>query len=133
MKTNMRKHIKNNILHFVNIVFISILVLYHFSKLNYPAERRMNTMVSSNDGFVIAEVDMQLRGSGDIEGTAQSGDCIDFKIADLYKDVELLKIIRNQVQTILDVDCNLLLPDNSILHAEYKKREQSSVRWRDIS
>jgi ATP-dependent DNA helicase RecG len=103
------------------------------TKLNYPAERRMNTMVSSNDGFVIAEVDMQLRGSGDIEGTAQSGDCIDFKIADLYKDVELLKIIRNQVQTILDVDCNLLLPDNSILHAEYKKREQSSVRWRDIS
>ncbi len=65
------------------------IVLYLIHRINYQKKaQRMETMVRTNDGFEIAEVDLQLRGPGDIEGTRQSG-LMNFKIADIIKDQKL--------------------------------------------
>ena len=79
---------------------------------------RMDTMVATNDGFRIAEADLQLRGPGDIEGTAQSGLPFDLHIANLATDGQILTIAREAALTILDADPTL--QDES--HRLYRNR-----------
>ena len=72
---------------------------------------RMETMVRTNDGFEIAEVDLKLRGLGDIMGTQQSG-VLALKIADIVKDQDILKTARFQAIDLLKNDPNLQLSQN---------------------
>lgn len=75
-------------------------------KLSSDARLRMKTMCDTNDGFKIAEVDLQLRGPGDMMGTQQSG-MLDLKLADLATDAKILQFARNAVLEILDEDPDL--------------------------
>ena len=84
-------------------------------KLSAESRKRLETMVATNDGFEIAEVDLKLRGPGDIEGTMQSGAPIDLKLASLSTDSQLLQYARNVALDILKNDPLLTKPENSIL------------------
>ncbi|MGE0078868.1 MAG: ATP-dependent DNA helicase RecG [Bacteroidales bacterium] len=82
----------------------SYCILMSQVKLTAESRKRLDTMVSTNDGFAIAEVDLKLRGPGDIEGTMQSGTPIDLKLASLSTDSQLLQYVRNVVAGILRDD-----------------------------
>jgi ATP-dependent DNA helicase RecG len=100
-------------------------------KLSTDAKLRLKTMCDTNNGFEISEVDLKLRGPGELEGTAQSG-VLDLKIADLAKDQLLLQQARNAAQDLLDKDPELKKPENlQLMHyfAEYSR----NARWGRIS
>ncbi len=82
----------------------SYCILMTSHKLTSDARTRMKTMVRTTNGFEIAEVDMRLRGPGDIFGTQQSGSPINFKIANLITDVKILQIAREKAIELLDND-----------------------------
>ena len=100
-------------------------------KLNADTKLRLNTMCRTNDGFEIAEVDLQLRGPGELEGTQQSG-VLDLRIANIAKDQVILQTARNCAQQIIDNDPSLSKPENLKLlnyFTEYSKHN----RWGRIS
>ena len=77
-------------------------------KLSEDTRKRMEIMTTSNDGFEIAEADLKLRGPGDMEGTQQSGIAFDLKIANLARDEQLLKFVREVARGVVEADpqCN---------------------------
>ena len=83
------------------------------------ARIRLNTMVKTNNGFEIAETDLQLRGPGNLEGTQQSG-VLDLKVANIVTDQELLITVRNYVQMIFEKDPQLAHPENQMLNESLK-------------
>ncbi len=76
--------------------------------------KRMKVMCDTNDGFVISEKDLELRGSGDFFGTMQHG-LPEFKIANLFEDMAILKKVQGEAQEILRQDAELKLPENQLL------------------
>jgi ATP-dependent DNA helicase RecG len=109
----------------------SYCVLMTSYKLGADSKLRMETMVRSNDGFEISEVDLRLRGPGDLDGTQQSG-VLDFKIADLVHDGQLLQLARSTAQTILNEDEQLTLPENQLLVRQLAAQAQSKSSWSKI-
>jgi ATP-dependent DNA helicase RecG len=101
-------------------------------KISKDSRTRLETMVRTNDGFEIAEVDLQLRGPGDLTGTQQSG-LLDLKIADLAKDQIMLSAARELALEILDEDDNLQLPKNSRIVEQLKSIRQKKTDWSKIS
>ena len=110
----------------------SYCILMSKYELTSEGRKRLNAMVSTNDGFEIANIDLQLRGPGDIQGTQQSG-MLDFKIADLAKDEKLVSYTRNLAIQILDEDPNLQKPEHRRLRAKVDELIQSEVNWSVIS
>jgi ATP-dependent DNA helicase RecG len=100
-------------------------------KLSADAKTRIETMVRTNDGFEIAEIDLQLRGPGNIEGTQQSG-VLDLKLADLALDQQLLAEARKTVIQILEDDSELMREENLILRKYFEKRS-GGISWDKIS
>lgn len=92
----------------------SFCILMTGYKLGTDTRLRMDTMVETNDGFEISEVDLKLRGPGDISGTQQSG-MLDLHIADLAKDGQILQLARTAAQTILNEDPLLEQTKNALL------------------
>jgi len=88
-------------------------------------------MVKTNNGFEIAEIDLQLRGPGNIEGTQQSG-VLDLKVANLVTDQELLIQVRKCVEDIFDKDPMLAAPENQVLHHSLTSKD-SGLSWDKIS
>jgi ATP-dependent DNA helicase RecG len=111
----------------------SYCILMSGYKLSQEARKRMEIMVNSNDGFEIAEMDMQIRGPGDIEGTQQSGLPFSLKIADLSTDSQILQMARHEAELILDNDSNLDSYKNQVLVHQLKKLTQNTVNWSRIS
>ncbi len=111
----------------------SYCILMSGYKLSNEARKRMEIMVNSNDGFEIAEMDMQLRGPGDIEGTQQSGLPFSLKIADLGTDGQILQTARHEAEMILENDPNLESYQNQVLVNQLKKLSQNTVNWSRIS
>ena len=109
----------------------SYCVLMTSYKLGADSKLRMETMVRSNDGFEISEVDLRLRGPGDLDGTQQSG-VLDFKIADLVHDGQLLQLARSTAQAILNEDEQLALPENQLLVQQLAAQAQSKSSWSKI-
>lgn len=101
-------------------------------KLSEDGRKRIDTMVRTNDGFEISEVDLQLRGPGDIDGTRQSG-LLNLKIADVVKDQKTLTLARHTAQMILDQDPELTSPDNKVLLATLNQMNKGKTNWADIS
>lgn len=101
-------------------------------KLSSEARLRMDTMVRTNDGFEISEVDLKLRGPGDIEGTAQSG-LLDLHIADLSKDQQILQTARNIATELLQKDPQLQQPHHQILLKQLNYLQKKSDGWGRIS
>lgn len=100
-------------------------------KTGNDARERMKIMTTTNDGFVIAEKDLELRGPGDIQGTRQSG-ALNFKVADIVKDKFLLAESRNWTVSILESDPDLNSADNLGLK-QYLLSQQEKTVWSRIS
>jgi ATP-dependent DNA helicase RecG len=102
-------------------------------KLNNNSRRRLSTMVRTNDGFEIAEMDMRLRGPGDLEGTQQSGIGFDLKIANLAKDADILEMARNQARDLLNEDPQLEHEENLVLRKTLIREKKTGFEWSVIS
>lgn len=110
----------------------SYCILMTGDDLGQESLKRMQTMVSTNDGFEISEVDLQLRGPGDIMGTQQSG-LMNLKIADLSKDGAIVAEARAVAKEILKVDPNLNQPENANLRQRLVKILKNKPDWGKIS
>ena len=89
-------------------------------------------MVRTNDGFEIAEVDLRLRGPGDIMGTQQSG-ILNLRIADIVKDNDILKHARYYAKTILEKDPSLIHEENAEILETYRQMSRYKNIWNYIS
>jgi ATP-dependent DNA helicase RecG len=101
----------------------SFCILMSGNKLSKEGKIRLETMVRTNNGFEISEIDLQLRGPGDITGTQQSG-VLDLKLADLAKDQIILSEARNTVIELFSEDPRLEKPEHSVLKAYLQKIER---------
>ena len=110
----------------------SYCVLLSSFKLSAEAKTRLKTMVETSDGFKIAEVDLKLRGPGNVMGTQQSG-VLNLKIADVVKDTSILYKARNAAIEILQDDPNLLKPANLCIHKTYAEISKTTGAWSNIS
>jgi len=111
----------------------SYCILVSQVKLTKESRKRLETMVTTNDGFKIAEVDLQLRGPGDIAGTMQSGMPFDLKMANLATDGQLIQHARQIVTEILDRDPLLENHHNAILKDQLNKLEFHRSDYTGIS
>lgn len=109
----------------------SYCILMSGNKLSKEGKTRLETMVRTSDGFEIAEVDLQLRGPGDISGTQQSG-VLEMKIANLAADQAILTEARNRVIDIFKTDPQLLLEKNKML-VQYLSQRSPGISWDKIS
>jgi ATP-dependent DNA helicase RecG len=109
----------------------SYCVLMTSYKLGQDSRLRMETMVRTNDGFEISEVDLKLRGPGDIEGTQQSG-VLDLKLANLAQDGQILQLARQAAQSILDEDVNFELEKNKVFENELLLLQKNKPNWSKI-
>ncbi|MFK8045223.1 MAG: ATP-dependent DNA helicase RecG [Crocinitomicaceae bacterium] len=110
----------------------SYCVLMTGYKLGENAKKRMETMVRTNDGFEISEVDLKLRGPGDIMGTKQSG-ILDLKLADLGKDGQIVTIAREKARALFEKDPKLELADHQQITEILKDILKSKPNWSRIS
>jgi ATP-dependent DNA helicase RecG len=111
----------------------SYCILMSSDKLSKEAAARLEVMVRTNDGFEIAETDLQLRGPGDLEGTQQSGIPFDLKIASLSKDGQIIEYVRNIAEGILKKDPVLQDDKNLILKSELYRLFNQKHSWSSIS
>ena len=110
----------------------SFCILMTGDKLSKDTLKRIETMVNSSDGFEIAEVDLQLRGPGDLMGTQQSG-LLNLKIADLAKDSQLVILARDEARKILEEDPGLELPKHLKLKEILIEVLRSRPNWGKIA
>ncbi|MFA6644369.1 MAG: helicase-related protein, partial [Bacteroidales bacterium] len=102
-------------------------------ELSSDTRKRIEIMTESNDGFVIAEADLKLRGPGDLEGTQQSGIPFDLKIADIVKDNDILFRAREIAEKLIDNDPSLELPEHEVLKHQLKLLGGNRYDWSRIS
>lgn len=100
--------------------------------LTADGRTRIETMVRTNDGFEIADVDLKLRGPGDLEGTKQSG-ILDLKLADIVRDEQILRAARNIAQNLLDNDPDLLKEENQRIVRYLNYLSSKKSEWAMIS
>jgi len=110
----------------------SYCILMSGFKLTTEAKKRIETMIETNDGFIIAETDLRLRGPGDMEGTQQSG-ILNLKIADIIRDEKVLKYARNLATDIIRDDPNLEKETNTVLARHLKIMNKYRENWGLIS
>ncbi|MFL0354381.1 ATP-dependent DNA helicase RecG [Xanthomarina sp. GH4-25] len=110
----------------------SYCILMTSHKLSNDSKKRIETMCRTNDGFEIAEVDLNLRGPGDIMGTQQSG-VLNLKIADLLKDKDILQSARYYAKKILSSDPTLKAPENKTILHTYQQLSKYKNIWNYIS
>ena len=110
----------------------SYCVLLSGVKLSSEAKTRLKTMVETSDGFKIAEVDLKLRGPGNMMGTQQSG-VLNLRIADVVKDSPILYNARNAAIDLLKEDPNLVKPENNQIHKTFAEISKTSGAWSNIS
>ncbi len=110
----------------------SFCILMSGFKLSSDSKTRLETMVRTSDGFEIAEVDLKLRGPGNLMGTQQSG-VLNLKIADLVKDSKELHMARNKAVEVLTEDPNLSLSKNIAINKTYQQIHKRTSIWANIS
>jgi len=110
----------------------SYCILMTSNKLSSDARKRIKTMISTNDGFKVAEVDMEIRGPGNLLGTQQSG-LLNLKIANIITDKEILESAREDVKKIISIDSKLIKIENKLIKEEYDKKTKNTLLWKHIS
>lgn len=110
----------------------SFCILMTGDKVSPDTKKRINTMVRTNDGFEISEVDLQLRGPGDLLGTQQSG-LLDLKIADLSTDGHIVETARDAAREILSEDPSLVKPENVGIRSKLNSMLRSRPDWGKIA
>jgi len=111
----------------------SFCILLTNYEIGTDTRKRLAIMTETNDGFRIAEADLQLRGPGDMDGTQQSGMPFDLKIANLAQDGRMLEIARSVAQKVLETDPSLSSEKNLILKNQLKNLKKEPVNWGRIS
>jgi len=109
----------------------SFCILLTSPRLNKEARERLNTLCATNNGFKIAEKDLEIRGPGDISGTRQSG-MLNFKLANIVQDRELLELAREMAERILDKDPDLEAAENAGLK-HFLQAQHGKTQWSKIS
>lgn len=102
-------------------------------ELSSDTRKRMEIMTESNDGFVIAEADLKLRGPGDMEGTQQSGIPFNLRIADLVRDSNILYRAREVAESIIEQDPKLEQPQHQVLKRQLSRLMGNRYEWGRIS
>jgi ATP-dependent DNA helicase RecG len=110
----------------------SFCILMTSHKLSENSKTRLQTMVRTNDGFEIAEVDLRLRGPGDIMGTQQSG-VLNLRIADIIKDNDILQHARFYAKQTLKNDPSLKSPEHAVILETYRQMSKYKNIWNYIS
>ena len=110
----------------------SFCVLMTKYELTREARMRIEIMVKTNNGFEIADTDLQLRGPGDLMGTQQSG-ILDLLIADLAKDGKILQIARQAAQQLISDDPNLEKKENQRIKTHIDSLKKTVVNWSRVS
>ena len=110
----------------------SYCILMTSHKMSTDSKTRMETMVRTNDGFEIAEVDLKLRGPGNLMGTQQSG-VLNLQIADLVRDRDTLALARNYAMKLLKEDAAMQKPEHASLRAVYIEMTKKKNIWNYIS
>ena len=111
----------------------SFCVLVSSYKLSSDTRKRLEIMVNSNNGFEIAEADLRLRGQGDLDGTRQSGEGLNLKIANLASDGQILQYARDMAFDVLNSDSGLQSDSNRILNERLKVLYENKLNWGIIS
>jgi ATP-dependent DNA helicase RecG len=109
----------------------SYCILLTGNKLTADARERLKMMCATNDGFIIAEKDLEIRGPGDIEGTRQSG-MLNFKLASIVQDKHLLDLAKHYAENILNDDPELGMAVNLKLK-NYLQHQKGQTLWSKIS
>ena len=112
----------------------SYCILMSGDKLSKDGRARLDAMCQTNDGFQLSELDLKLRGAGDIHGTQQSGDAFELNIANLATDTQIMEVTRNEAISILERDPALERPEHAplrVLRDRHKRRER--IDFSDIS
>lgn len=109
----------------------SYCILLTGSKLGKDARERISIMTKTNNGFEIAEKDLELRGPGEIEGTRQSG-ALNFKLASIVQDRDLLEIAKNLAAEVVENDPDLISAENLRLK-NFLRYQKGAVMWSKIS
>ncbi len=110
----------------------SYCILMTSFKLSSDSKIRLETMVKTNDGFEIAEVDLKLRGPGDLMGKQQSG-VLNLQIADLVRDKDILLVARNEATKLLKKDASMSLPEHQSLKTVFLELTKKKNIWNYIS
>lgn len=110
----------------------SYCILMSGDKLSADSKVRLETMVKTNNGFEISEIDLKLRGPGDLMGTQQSG-ALDLLIADIAKDGQLLQEAREEALALLKQDPEFQQPENTVVKVQISSMRKSVVNWSRIS
>lgn len=111
----------------------SYCVLMTSVKLSKESRQRMDVMVRTNDGFEISEVDLKMRGPGDIEGTQQSGVALNLKITNLATDGQIVQFSRDVARMVLQEDPDLLMEKNRLINLRLQQRMKEKQNWGVIS
>lgn len=109
----------------------SYCILLTGQKISRDGRERLNTMVATNDGFLIAEKDLEIRGPGEIEGTRQSG-ALNFKLASIVHDKTILEAAKVEIEKLLEEDPDLALPQNERT-ATFLKQQKLKTKWSKIA
>lgn len=109
----------------------SFCILLTGRNLNRESRERLNMMCATNDGFLIAEKDLELRGPGDIEGTRQSG-ALNFKLASIVQDKELLNLAAHEVQKLLELDPDMNSAEN-LRVKQYLLSQKGKTEWSRVA
>jgi ATP-dependent DNA helicase RecG len=110
----------------------SYCILMSGVKLSSDTRLKLDTMCKTNNGFEIADVDLKLRGPGDLSGTQQSG-ILDLMVADLAKDGEILKVARVAAEAILTDDPTFKKPQNEPIRQHINSLRKEETNWSRIS
>ena len=111
----------------------SYCILVTKPQLTNETRKRIDIMCDTNDGFLIAEADLKLRGPGDLEGTQQSGMAFDLKIADIARDGQIVQMAREEAQKIIEQDPECNKTENSMLWQRLAALRKTNVNWAAIS
>jgi ATP-dependent DNA helicase RecG len=110
----------------------SYCILMTSHKLSSDSKTRMETMCATNDGFEIAEVDLKLRGPGDLMGTQQSG-VLQLQIADIVRDKDILLLARQEAMKLLRADPSMERPEHAALKSVFMALSKKKNIWNYIS
>ena len=109
----------------------SYCILLTGNKLSREGRERLQIMTATNDGFLIAEKDLELRGPGEIEGTRQSG-ALNFKLASIINDRQMLEVARDVVEVLLENDPSLELPEHKMVE-QFLKLQRGKTKWSKVA
>jgi ATP-dependent DNA helicase RecG len=109
----------------------SFCILLTGAKISNDARERLKIMTATNDGFKIAEKDLELRGPGDIEGTRQSG-VLNFRLANIVNDKIILEAAKEAVENLLNTDADINMAENLPVKT-YLNQQKGKTAWSKIS